>query len=109
MKKQVSVIIIMAIAAGLFGGCAEYHQDCYLLVVSEPTEAEIWKGDYYLGKTPRLLCFTATKEDKKKGSLAVPPLIIKKEDYQSQAVAAEIDLDGGSKWECRVVLEPLPE
>lgn len=109
MRKTVFIILLLGIGCGFPWGCAEYHQDCHLLVISEPTGAEIWKGDYYIGKTPHLLCFTATKEDKKKGNLAVPPLVLKKKGYRAQPVETNINLEEGSNWECQVVLEPEAE
>ena len=98
----------------LITGCAAiYQQDCRVYLISEPSGAEIWKNDFYIGKTPHLLRYTATTIEDEQGYLRVPPLVIKKDGYKPQLLEMELDLEegevGGYYWEGNVVLEEILE
>jgi hypothetical protein len=114
MKTTSLSILILIIGAATLTGCAAtYQQDCQVYLISEPSGAEIWKEDFYVGKTPYLLCYTATTIEDEQGYLRLPPLVIKKSGYTPQRLEMELDLDEGEQdgyyWEGTVILEKIDE
>ena len=114
MKTTSLSIYILMIGALILTGCAAtYQQDCRIYLISDPSEAEIWKNDFYVGKTPYLLRYTATTLEDEQGYLRIPPMVIKKSGYTPQRLEMELDLDEGEKdgyyWEGTVILEKVPE
>lgn len=107
MKSFLTALLIFSGGLFFFFGCAAtYQQDCRVYLDSEPTGADIWKEDYYIGKTPYVLHYTATAVEDERGYLLVPPLTIKKDGYKPYLLEMELDLeDGGYEWEGLVVLE----
>jgi hypothetical protein len=107
MKKiPIPVFITAALIFG--GGCSStYQRDCRVRLESDPPGAEIWKGSYYEGKTPRDFHYTATAEDDDRGYLHLPPYTIKMPGYRPYLVEMELDLkQSGDHWEGMVILEP---
>jgi len=108
-----SIYILMTGALILAGCAATYQQDCRVYLISEPSGAEIWKDDFYVGKTPYLLRYTATGVEDEQGYLRLPTLVIKKSGYTPQRVDMELDLDEGEDegyyWEGTVILEKIQE
>jgi hypothetical protein len=102
---------IFGVGILLITGCAAiYQQDCRIYFQSEPSGAEVWKDDFYVGKTPYLLCYTATTIEDEQGFLRVPPLVIIKTGYKPYLLEIELDLEGdGYDWEGVVVLEGVEE
>lgn len=95
----------------LTGCAATYQQDCRIYLQSEPSGAEVWKNDFYVGTTPYLLRYTATTIEDEQGYLRVPPLVINKEGYKPYLLEIELDLEEGDSydWEGTVVLEKAEE
>lgn len=107
MKYQPIWRIAAAVGLLVLAGCAAtYNQPCRVRLQSDPSEAEVWKGGYYLGRTPHVLHYTATSEDDERGYLRLPPMTIKKPGYRPYLIEMELDLSDGYDWEGEVVLEP---
>jgi len=105
MKTAVSAFSAALIF--LVGCSSTYQRACRVRLESDPSQAEIWKGRFFEGRTPRVLHYTATAEDDERGYLRIPPLTIRKEGYQPYLVEMELDLkESGDFWEAMVVLEP---
>ena len=114
MKSIQLILSICGAVVLLITGCAAiYQQDCRVYLQSEPSGAEIWKNDFYVGKTPYLLRYTATTIEDEQGYLRVPPLIIKKSGYKPHLLEMELDLEDGEQdgyyWEGTVGLEKVQE
>ncbi|HDL64981.1 MAG TPA: hypothetical protein ENH12_06285 [Proteobacteria bacterium] len=109
---QLSLSLFGAVVLLTTGCAAIYQQDCRVYLLSEPSGAEIWKDEFYIGKTPYLLRYTATTIEDEQGYLRVPPLVIKKTGYKPQLLEMELDLEKGEEegyyWEGTVVLEEIP-
>lgn len=95
----------------LVTSCASiYQQDCRVYLQSEPSGAEVWKDDFFVGRTPYLLRYTATTIEDEQGFLRIPPLVIMKAGYNPYLLEIELDLEGdGYDWEGVVVLEEVEE
>lgn len=107
MKKSAACWLIMGMGLFITAGCAStYQQDCNLLLDSEPSGAEIWKEGFFIGFTPYVLRYTTTWEDKEKGYLRLPPLLIKKEGFEPRHLNVEINLNDGYYWEGVARLTP---
>ena len=107
MKKIWISLAGAAAATILAAGCsATYNKPCRVRLESDPSGAEIWKGEYYLGVTPYVLDYTATSEDADRGYLRLPPLTIRKPGYLPEEVEMELDLGEGYYWEGMVTLSP---
>ncbi|MFH1038389.1 MAG: hypothetical protein V1789_06965 [PVC group bacterium] len=108
MKSRLINAILCGTGIILLAGCADtYHQDCRIRLESEPSGAEIWKNDYFIGLTPHTLVYTATAEDDDRGYLPLPPLLLKKEGYQPCPLEIRLDLEKGYDWEGMVELEQV--
>ncbi len=103
-------IILSGIGIFLFAGCADTNRpDCRILLESEPSPAEIWEDDYFVGVTPSTLRYTITTEDADRGYLALPPFTIRKEGYKPYPLQIKVDLEEGYDWGGLVVLEKEEE
>jgi len=101
MRKAWLGLFLTAVAA-----CGPFHEDYSVLVVTEPPAAEVWKGNFYLGRTPYALTATATEEEDEAGQLHFPALILRREGYRDRALELELPTGEGHQWECLVELEP---
>ena len=104
MKISYFLGLSIVVLAGLATGCATYHQDYTVNLISEPPGAEIWKGNYYVGSTPHLFHVTATWEEKKEGFISLPELTLLKEGYRPRQVDLKIQVGPKFDWEHRVKL-----
>jgi len=110
-STRFNLFIIAAYLILLTGCAATYHQDCTIYIQSDPAGAEIWKGDYYIGKTPYLITYTATTIEDEQGYLEAPPLTIKKDGYKPFLMEIKLDLEDADNydWEANIPLEEIPE
>ncbi len=105
MMKLASTLGLIALLAGLVAGCATYHQDYTINLISNPPGAEIWKGRYFVGTTPHLFHVTATWKEKKEGFISLPELTLKKPGYSPRQVEMQIQVGPKYDWEHRVKLD----
>ena len=105
MIKFSFILGLIAALGSLTAGCATYHQDYTINLVSDPSGAEIWKGRYYVGTTPHLFHVTATSKEKKDGFIIFPELILKKEGYRPRPVELEVRVGPKFDWIHRVTLD----
>jgi hypothetical protein len=110
MNRLIFTFLLIGVVGALNPGCATYHEDYRVEVITEPPGAEVWKGNYFLGRTPHVLHFTATWEDKEQKTIAVPPLTLKKKGYLEHSLDdLVINLEEGYNWECRIELKAEAE
>lgn len=93
-------LLILGVGFFLSIGCqSTYQKDCHLILNSDPPKAEVWKKGFFIGYTPQALRYTTTWEDKERGYIRIPPLLIKKEGFEPYRLDLEIDLNDGYYWE----------
>ena len=107
MKIKIFYSFLPAVFFILSACTATYHQDCTFLLKSDPPGAEIWKDDYFIGYTPRILRYTATAADTDLGYLRLPPLTVKKKGFKPYRLEETLDIEEGFDWEGTVLLERL--
>ena len=110
MIQRITYSFFAAAAVVILTGCsATYHQDCTFLLRSDPPEAEIWKEDFFIGYTPRVLRYTATSADTDLGYLRLPPLTLKKKGFKSYHLEEKLDISESFDWEATVTMEAAEE